>query len=121
MRSTWGQVMTERDRHGAGGGYGAGPYGAPPPKLYRATEIADHLGVTRQTIHNWATIGLITEQIRTPGGQKLYDESVFAVLDRIRRLKARHRLAEIRRILEAEAAAPSPRRHDPNRETEPPR
>jgi DNA-binding transcriptional MerR regulator len=86
-------------------GYGEGPYGAPPPKLYRVGEIADHLGLTRQTIHNYATIGLIAEERRTPGGQKLFDESVFAILGCIHRLKARHRLADIRRMLEDEARA----------------
>ncbi len=78
--------------------------GRPPQKLFRVSEIADHVGVTRQTIHNYATIGLITEERQTPGGQRLYDESVFPVLARIQRLKARHRLAEIRRLLEEEAA-----------------
>jgi DNA-binding transcriptional MerR regulator len=76
----------------------------PPKKLFRVSEIAEHVGVTRQTIHNYATIGLITEQRQTPGGQRLYDESVFPVLARIQRLKARHRLAEIRRLLEEEVA-----------------
>lgn len=76
----------------------------PPQKLFRVSEIAEHVGVTRQTIHNYATIGLITEKRQTPGGQRLYDESVFPVLARIQRLKARHRLAEIRRLLEEEVA-----------------
>jgi DNA-binding transcriptional MerR regulator len=75
----------------------------PPRKLYRVSEIAEHVGVTRQTIHNYATIGLIVEEDRTPGGQRLYDESVFATLARISRLKASHRLTEIRRLLQREA------------------
>ncbi len=77
-----------------------------PRKLYRVSELADYVGVTRQTIHNWATIGLITEEERTPGGQKLYDAGVFETLLRIRRLKATHRLSEIRRMLD-ERATPS--------------
>jgi DNA-binding transcriptional MerR regulator len=77
----------------------------PPRKLYRVSEIAECAGVTRQTIHNYATIGLIVEEERTPGGQRLYDESVFATLGRIQRLKATHRLTEIRRILERQPGA----------------
>ena len=71
-----------------------------PPKLYRASEIAQHLDVTRQTVHNYATIGLITEERRTPGGQRLFDESVFPRLVQIQRLKRTHRLHEIRRIFD---------------------
>ncbi|MFO8014322.1 MAG: MerR family DNA-binding transcriptional regulator [Phycisphaerae bacterium] len=73
-----------------------------PPKLYRASEVARHFDLTRQTVHNYATIGLIRERGRTPGGQRLFDESVFRRLHRIRRLKRRYRLHEIRRLLEAE-------------------
>jgi DNA-binding transcriptional MerR regulator len=72
----------------------------PPRKLYRASEVADHLGVTRQTLHNYVTIGLITEARQTVGGQRLFDESVFARLALIRRMKRSHRLHEIRGLLE---------------------
>jgi len=82
-----------------------GPGLRPPRKLYRVSEIAEAAGVTRQTIHNYATIGLIIEEKRTAGGQRLYDESVFAVLGRIRRLKAVYRLRDIRRMLEREERA----------------
>jgi DNA-binding transcriptional MerR regulator len=75
-----------------------------PKKLYRVSEIADHLGVTRQTLHNYAIIGLITEERRTDGGQRLFDESVFTRLAIIQRLKRKHRLHEIRRIMEEGAA-----------------
>jgi len=71
-----------------------------PRKLYRVSEIAHHLDITRQTVHNYATIGLITEEQRTPGGQRLFDESVFSRLAEIQRLKLTHRLNEIRRIFE---------------------
>jgi DNA-binding transcriptional MerR regulator len=78
-----------------------------PQRLYRVSEIAEHLGITRQTIHNYATIGLITEEDRTPGGQRLFDESVFDRLFLIQRLKPMHRLSEIRRLL-AEQNRPRP-------------
>jgi len=73
---------------------------AVPRKLYRVSEIAAHMGLTRQTLHNYATIGLITEERRTDGGQRLFDESVFGRLAVIQRLKRTHRLHEIRRLLD---------------------
>lgn len=78
-----------------------------PPKLYRVSEIAQHLDITRQTIHNYATIGLITEEAQTPGGQRLFDESVFSRLVQIQRLKRRYRLSQIRRLLDT-GGAPDP-------------
>jgi len=106
------------------------PPPAPPPKLYRVSEIARHFRLTRQTLHNYATMGLITERERTPGGQRLFDESVFRRVRRIVELKRRYRLQEIRHILEteedpgpgpaAQAAGPSPER-DPSDPLPPPR
>ena len=75
-----------------------------PKKLYRVSEIAEHVGLTRQTLHNYATIGLITEEAQTPGGQRLFDESVFSRLGLIQHLKPMHRLREIRRLLEERAS-----------------
>jgi len=74
----------------------------PPRPLYRASEIAAYFGLSRQTIHNYTTMGLITEEDRTEGNHRLYDESVFSALARIQRLKATHRLQDIRRMLEAD-------------------
>ena len=79
-----------------------------PKKLYRVSEIAEHVGLTRQTLHNYATIGLITEEAQTPGGQRLFDESVFSRLGLIRHLKPTHRLREIRRLLEERASPKGP-------------
>jgi DNA-binding transcriptional MerR regulator len=74
----------------------------PPRPLYRASEIAAYFGLSRQTIHNYTTMGLITEEDRTEGNHRLYDQSVFSALARIQRLKATHRLQDIRRLLEAD-------------------
>jgi len=74
----------------------------PPPRFYRTTEIAAYFGLSRQTIHNYTTMGLITEEDRTEGNHRLYDESVFSALVRIQRLKATHRLQDIRRVFEDE-------------------
>lgn len=59
-----------------------------PPKHYRIGEVAEYSGVSRQTIHNYTTMGLIREARWTPGGHRLYDETVFARLDHIEALKA---------------------------------
>lgn len=59
-----------------------------PPKLYRIGEVVDYSGVSRQTIHNYTTMGLLHESRWTSGGHRLYDESVFERLDKIAQLKA---------------------------------
>jgi len=68
-----------------------------PPKLYRISEIVEYSGVSRQTIHNYTTMGLITEARRTAGGHRLYEASVFARLDLIEEMKRQKRtMREIR-------------------------
>jgi DNA-binding transcriptional MerR regulator len=98
--------ISESDRLATAGDAFAHAASRPPRKLYRVSEIADHVGVTRQTIHNYATIGLITEEDRTAGGQRLFDESVFMRLLLIQRMKHTHRLTEIRHVLEGVAPPP---------------
>jgi hypothetical protein len=72
-----------------------------PPKLYRIGEVVDYSGVSRQTIHNYTTMGLLRERKWTSGGHRLYDETVFDRLDRIAEMKARRRsLREIREYFE---------------------
>jgi len=71
-----------------------------PPKLYRIGEVAGHTGVSRQTIHNYTTMGLLQEFKWTDGGHRLYDVSVFRRLDVILELRARRvPLERIRRRL----------------------
>ena len=68
-----------------------------PPKLYRMSEMVEYTGVSRQTIHNYTTMGLISESRRTPGGHRLYEESVFGRLDLIEEMKSQKKsLREIR-------------------------
>ena len=57
-----------------------------PRKLFRISEIAAHTGLSRQTLHTYSTLGLIIEAQRTPGGHRLYEESVFARIAEIKRL-----------------------------------
>jgi DNA-binding transcriptional MerR regulator len=73
-----------------------------PPKLYKIGEVMQYSGVSRQTIHNYTTMGLLREETRTvPGNHRLYPETVFEDLERINELKtAGKSLMEIREILE---------------------
>ncbi len=59
-----------------------------PPKLYRIGEVVEYAGVSRQTIHNYATMGLLREKRWTKGGHRLFGEDVFERLATITRLKA---------------------------------
>ena len=77
----------------------------PVPKLYRIGEVMRYSKLSRQTIHNYTVLGLITEAERTAGNQRLYDEETFRRLARIDDLKRESKtLREIRRIIETEFA-----------------
>jgi hypothetical protein len=68
-----------------------------PPKLYRIGEVVSYCGMSRQTVHNYTTMGVLREERWTAGGHRLYDESVFERLDEIAEMKARGKsLQEIR-------------------------
>ena len=70
-----------------------------PAKRYRIGELVATTPFSRQTIHNYTTMGLISEAERTDGGHRLYDESVFGRLSVILRLRKTKTLSEIRTIL----------------------
>lgn len=79
----------------------------PPPKRYRIGELAQFTGLTRQTLHNYTRWGLIEEAEWTPGGHRLYDESVFVRLGAILRLRRMHTVEEMKRMLaSAETSEP---------------
>jgi DNA-binding transcriptional MerR regulator len=84
-----------------------------PAKLYRIGDIVRYTPFSRQTIHNYTTMGLIREAEWTQGGHRLYDESVFLRLSRIMELKKNKSLFEIRRILDKEDSKIRPDRHGP--------
>jgi len=73
----------------------------PPRKLYRIGEITQYTGLSRQTVHNYTTMGLICESQWTPGGHRLYDESVFERLALIEDLKRTRTLRQINAMLSA--------------------
>ena len=74
----------------------------PPVKRYRIGEVTRFSGLSRQTVHNYTIMGLITEGEWTEGGHRLYDESVFQTLVRIEKLKKTLSLREIREKLNQE-------------------
>ena len=67
-------------------------------------ELVRHTGLSRQSLHRYATLGLITEVERTESGHRLFGERVFARLRRIEELKRTKTLEEIATLLR-------PRRH----------
>jgi len=76
---------------------------SPPPKLYKAGELAAYTGLTRQTIHNYTRWGLIQEAGWTAGRHRLYGTSVFPRLRRILQLRREDRtVPEMRDILDRE-------------------
>jgi DNA-binding transcriptional MerR regulator len=74
-----------------------------PRKLYRIGEIVECTGLSRQTIHNYTVMGLISEAERSQGNQRLYSQDVFDRLSRIIAMKKQGmKMVEIRRLLERE-------------------
>jgi DNA-binding transcriptional MerR regulator len=70
-----------------------------PIKLYRIGEVVNYTPFTRQTIHNYTTMGLIQETSWTQGGHRLYDESVFERLSTIMDLRKTNTLSVIKKLL----------------------
>jgi len=73
-----------------------------PAKRYRIGELVRYSPFSRQTIHNYTIMGLISEAEWTAGGHRLYDESVFDRLSEIIQLRKTKTLSEIRHILSRE-------------------
>ena len=71
-------------------------------KLFKIGEVLAYTNISRQTLHNYTMLGLITEEERTESGHRLYGEEVFERLARIQALKVDHSLKEVREILESE-------------------
>ncbi len=70
-----------------------------PRKLYKIGEVIDHSGISRQTIHNYTMLGLITEEARTKSGHRLYGEAVFERLAEIQEMMESMSLKEVRQRL----------------------
>ncbi|HVR75851.1 MAG TPA: MerR family DNA-binding transcriptional regulator [Planctomycetota bacterium] len=70
-----------------------------PKKLYKIGEVMRHSGLSRQTIHNYTMLGLLTEDERTESGHRLYGENVFERIERIKALRGKKTLKEIIQLL----------------------
>ena len=68
-------------------------------KLFKIGEVMQYSGLSRQTIHNYTVLGLIREQERTDSGHRLYGERVFERLERIKELRGKKTLRQIRESL----------------------
>lgn len=67
-------------------------------ELFRIGEVVKRTGFTRQQIHNFLTMGLISENDRTAGGHRLFSNEVFKRLSMIRGLLSQgYHLADIPR------------------------
>ena len=69
-----------------------------PKKLFKIGEVMRYSCLSRQTIHNYTMLGLITEEERTESGHRLYGEEVFERLAEIEKLKSKKTLKEIRQL-----------------------
>ena len=69
-------------------------------KFFKIGEVIEYSGLSRQVIHNYTQLNLISEVERTPSGHRFYDEEVFRRLKKIMKLKSKGKtLMEIRTIL----------------------
>ena len=59
------------------------------PKLYKIGELIEYAGLSRQTIHNYTLIGLISPVRRTKSGHRLYSEESIRRLLKIKKMKAK--------------------------------
>jgi DNA-binding transcriptional MerR regulator len=66
--------------------------------LFRLGEAARRAGVSPQVLSTYCMYGLVSEASRTPGGQRLFDESAVRRIRLIQDLKGRYTLREIREI-----------------------
>ena len=72
-------------------------------KLYKIGEVMQYTGLSRQTIHNYTLANLISEARRTHSGHRLYDESVFDRIEKIKVLQSKnYTLQQIKKLLEKE-------------------
>ena len=72
-------------------------------KLFKIGEIMRYLNLSRQVIHNYTQLELISVADRTPSGHRLYGEEVFERLEEIKRLQSEGKtLMQIKKLLNEE-------------------
>lgn len=74
-----------------------------PKKLFKIGEVMKYSGLSRQTLHNYTCMGLITESERTESNHRLYDEDVFERIVEIEGLKESNTLLEVKILLDRRA------------------
>jgi len=70
----------------------------PVRKLFKIGEVAEYSGLSRQTVNYYTALGILREAGRTKAGHRLYDETVFDRIDRLRELKPTKTLRQIAEI-----------------------
>ncbi|OGX39625.1 MAG: hypothetical protein A2984_00795 [Omnitrophica WOR_2 bacterium RIFCSPLOWO2_01_FULL_41_12] len=69
-------------------------------KFFKIGELVEHSGLSRQVIHNYTQLELISESKRTLSGHRLYTEEVFERIKKIMELKGKGKtLLEIKKLL----------------------
>lgn len=69
-----------------------------PVRLYRIGDLAERAGVSRQVVSTYCMYGILSETDRTPGGQRLFDDSAVRRIHLIQDLNRRYTLREIGEI-----------------------
>ena len=62
---------------------------AAPKALYSVGQVVAHTGLSRQTVHNYESAGLIRAASHTPGGHRMFGAEVFKRIQDIARMKDR--------------------------------
>lgn len=74
----------------------------PVKKLFKIGEVAEYGGLSRQTVNYYTMLGILREAGRTKSGHRLYDESVFDRIEKLRELQPAKTLKEIAEYFQSE-------------------
>ncbi len=74
----------------------------PVKKLFKIGEVAEYGGLSRQTVNYYTLLGILREAGRTKSGHRLYDESVFDRIEKLRELQPTKTLREIAEHFQSE-------------------
>jgi DNA-binding transcriptional MerR regulator len=71
-------------------------------RLFKIGDVMRQTVLSRQTVHNYTVLGLVSEASRTQGGHRLYDSAAVETLRRVIALRSGQTLSEIRAMLARE-------------------
>ena len=74
----------------------------PVKKLFKIGEVAEYSGLSKQTVNYYTVLGILHEAGRTKSGHRLYDETVFDRIEKVRELKPSKTLREIAECLQSQ-------------------